>query len=255
MSKAPVDTAHDYIGSLGSMTLWPDFGGDGAYGIPYVSVPFSQPLVPVGFDEAESDPGPYPIPPDAPVEDGGDAHVLTLRRATASRSSSTPPRARAPAARLQRRGVGPEVEQAAPRGLDLGRRRRAADPARARAPRGGRRRRHPPRAPHHRPGDPEGLHPPGDALGVEQHRHRPAADGAARPAQGGLRHQRPARPGARDRPGAQDLRRDRGRQRGLAARVRRRRGRPRLGRRGAERDQVDPRERARGRPDRAGRRP
>jgi hypothetical protein len=81
VSKAPVDTSHDYIGSLGSMTLWPDFGGDGAYGIPYVSVPFSQPLVPVSFDEAdESDPGPYPIPPDAPVEDGGDAHVLTLRQ-------------------------------------------------------------------------------------------------------------------------------------------------------------------------------
>ena len=81
VSKAPVDTSHDYIGSLGSMTLWPDFGGDGAYGIPYVSVPFSQPLVPIRFDEAdESDPGPYPIPPDAPVEDGGDAHVLTLRQ-------------------------------------------------------------------------------------------------------------------------------------------------------------------------------
>ncbi len=81
VSKAPMDTSHDYIGSLGSMTLWPDFGGDGAYGIPYVSVPFSQPLVPVSFDEAgESDPGPYPIPPDAPVEDGGDAHVLTLRQ-------------------------------------------------------------------------------------------------------------------------------------------------------------------------------
>ena len=37
--------------------------------------------MPVSFDEAdESDPGPYPIPPDAPVEDGGDAHVLTLRQ-------------------------------------------------------------------------------------------------------------------------------------------------------------------------------
>jgi hypothetical protein len=81
VSKAPADTSHDYIGSLGSMTLWPDFGGDGAYGIPYVSVPFSQPLVPVSFDEpGESDPGPYPIPPDAPVEGGGDRHVLTLRQ-------------------------------------------------------------------------------------------------------------------------------------------------------------------------------
>ena len=81
ISQAPVDTAHDYIGSLGSMTLWPDFGGGGQYGIPYVSVPFSQPLVPVSFDYAdESDPGPYPTPLDAPVEGGGDRHVLTLRQ-------------------------------------------------------------------------------------------------------------------------------------------------------------------------------
>jgi hypothetical protein len=81
ISSAPVDTSHDYIGSLGSMVLWPDFGGDGAYGIPYVTVPFSQPLVPISFDVAdESDPGPYPTPLDAPVEGGGDRHVLTLRQ-------------------------------------------------------------------------------------------------------------------------------------------------------------------------------
>jgi hypothetical protein len=81
VSKLPVDTSHDYVGSLGGMTLWPDFGGDGAYGIPYVSVPFTQPLVPITFDEAdESDPGPYPTPLDAPVEGGGDRHVLTLRQ-------------------------------------------------------------------------------------------------------------------------------------------------------------------------------
>jgi hypothetical protein len=81
VSAAPVDTSHDYIGSLGSMVLWSDFGGDGAYGIPYVTVPFSQPLVPVSFDVAdESDPGPYPTPLDAPVEGGDDRHVLTLRQ-------------------------------------------------------------------------------------------------------------------------------------------------------------------------------
>src|SRR5829696_4678384 len=81
VSKAPVDSSHDYIGSLGSMTLWPDFGGSGEYGIPYVSVPFSQPLVPISFEIAdESDRGPYPTPLDAPVEGGGDRHVLTLRQ-------------------------------------------------------------------------------------------------------------------------------------------------------------------------------
>ena len=81
VSQAPVDTSHDYIGSLGSMTLWPDFGGQGAYGIPYVSVPVHQPLVPISFDEPdESDPGPYPTPLDAPVEAGGDRHVIVLRQ-------------------------------------------------------------------------------------------------------------------------------------------------------------------------------
>ncbi len=81
VSTAPVDTSHDYIGSLSGMVLWPDFGGGGQYGIPYVSVPFTQPLVPVSFDEEdESDPGPYPTPLDAPVEGGGDRHVLTLRQ-------------------------------------------------------------------------------------------------------------------------------------------------------------------------------
>jgi hypothetical protein len=81
VSRLPVDTSHDYIGSLGSMTLWPDFGGNGQYGIPYVSVPSSQPLVPISFDVAdESDPGPYPIPLNAPVEGGGDRHVIALRQ-------------------------------------------------------------------------------------------------------------------------------------------------------------------------------
>jgi hypothetical protein len=80
ISQLPVETSHDYIGTLGSMTLWPDFGGGGQYGIPWVSVPFSQPLVPVSFEHAdESDPGPYPTPLDAPVEPG-DQHVLTIRQ-------------------------------------------------------------------------------------------------------------------------------------------------------------------------------
>jgi hypothetical protein len=81
VSQAPVDTSHDYIGALGSMVLWPDFGGAGEYGIPFVSVPLEQPLVPITFEVAdESDPGPYPTPLDAPVEGGGDRHVLTLRQ-------------------------------------------------------------------------------------------------------------------------------------------------------------------------------
>jgi hypothetical protein len=65
--------------------LHPDFGRGEASGIPYVVVPGTQPLVPVKFDYAdESDPGPYPIPPDAPIEGGpksrGDRHVLVIDR-------------------------------------------------------------------------------------------------------------------------------------------------------------------------------
>jgi hypothetical protein len=64
-----------------AMRLWPDFGGAGAYGIPYVSVPAGQAPVPVAFDVAdESEPGPYPVPLDAPVEGGSDRHVLVVRQ-------------------------------------------------------------------------------------------------------------------------------------------------------------------------------
>lgn len=68
--------------------LHPDFGTvwNGApNGIPYVVVSGSQARVPVTFDyDGESDPGPYPVPPDAPIEGGpngtGDRHVLVVDR-------------------------------------------------------------------------------------------------------------------------------------------------------------------------------
>lgn len=87
---APVDPNSDaLIRSIGIATgLHPDFGA-GLYqgapiGIPYVVVPGTQPLVPVRFVAYadESDPGPYPIPPDAPIEGGpaskGDRHVIVI---------------------------------------------------------------------------------------------------------------------------------------------------------------------------------
>ena len=54
-------------------------------GIPYTTVPGTQPRVPVSFQYAdESDPGPYPVPANAPVEGGssstGDRHVLLVDR-------------------------------------------------------------------------------------------------------------------------------------------------------------------------------
>ncbi|MGH2832523.1 MAG: hypothetical protein ACRDK2_07075, partial [Solirubrobacteraceae bacterium] len=55
-----------------------------SYGIPYTIVGPHQPSVPIHFTEygEESNPGPYPIPPNAPVEgagEEGDRHVLVLQ--------------------------------------------------------------------------------------------------------------------------------------------------------------------------------
>jgi hypothetical protein len=63
----------------GTTNLHADFGSDPSFGIPWIAVPGTQPLVPMVFDiQDESDPGPYPFPPNAPVEAGGDAHVLVV---------------------------------------------------------------------------------------------------------------------------------------------------------------------------------
>jgi hypothetical protein len=83
VSGDPVDPRSDaYIASIGASTfLHPDFGADPTYGIPWTSVPGTQPRVPMSFEfDDESDPGPYPFPPDAPVEAGGDRHVLVVDR-------------------------------------------------------------------------------------------------------------------------------------------------------------------------------
>jgi hypothetical protein len=87
----PVDTRSAlYINTIGANTgLHPDFGSGlyqgGPIGIPYVVVPGDQALADITFRyDDESDPGPYPIPPDAPIEGGpesrGDRHVLVLDR-------------------------------------------------------------------------------------------------------------------------------------------------------------------------------
>ena len=73
-----------FIAAHGGDFLHPDFGGGGQYGIPYVVVPASQPLVPITYEAYgdESDPGPFPIPPNAPVEGGSDRHVLVVQQGT-----------------------------------------------------------------------------------------------------------------------------------------------------------------------------
>ena len=65
---------------------WGDWSTD-HYGIPWQTVPGSQPTVPMTFMYAsESDPGPYPFPPNALVEgganSGGDMHVLVVDTGT-----------------------------------------------------------------------------------------------------------------------------------------------------------------------------
>lgn len=88
VDTAPVDPASaTLISSIGvGDRLHMDFGADwagGPFGIPYVVVGAGQPRFPVTFDyDDESDPGPYPVPPDAPIEGGpdagGDRHVIVV---------------------------------------------------------------------------------------------------------------------------------------------------------------------------------
>ncbi|MFQ6101346.1 MAG: hypothetical protein ACE5OS_08950 [Anaerolineae bacterium] len=84
------DSSAAYVATIGADDyVHADFGSGtwegGPIGIPYVTVDSSQARVDVTFDYAdESDPGPYPIPPDASIEGGsdsdGDRHVLVLER-------------------------------------------------------------------------------------------------------------------------------------------------------------------------------
>jgi hypothetical protein len=91
ISALPVDpNSSNLIASIGAnVSLHPDFGtvyAGAPNGIPYVVVSGSQTRVPVNFTDYadESDPGPYPVPPDAPVEGGpngtGDRHVIVIDR-------------------------------------------------------------------------------------------------------------------------------------------------------------------------------
>src|SRR5208283_4132403 len=77
-----------WVNTIGaSSPLHPDFGSglyDGApMGIPYVTVPGTQTKYPATFTyQSESDPGPYAIPLNAPIEGGsastGDRHVIAV---------------------------------------------------------------------------------------------------------------------------------------------------------------------------------
>ena len=94
--NTPVDTlpvrsdSQTILNQYGTAKLHLDFGNVLAdnFGIPFTTVTSAQPLVPIAFEAGgagdESDPGPYPIPTDAPIEGGpsapvdSDRHVLVL---------------------------------------------------------------------------------------------------------------------------------------------------------------------------------
>jgi hypothetical protein len=83
ISNDPVDPASAaYLGDIGLATgLHADFGSNLDWGLPAVVVPGTQRKLPISFDNAsESDPGPYPIPDDVPIERGGDHHALVIDR-------------------------------------------------------------------------------------------------------------------------------------------------------------------------------
>lgn len=80
ITALPVDPhSQDYIAEMGPDTpVHPDFGS--RYGYEYAVIADAVPVSEVTFTDSasESDPGPYRIPEDAPVEPGSDAHVLVL---------------------------------------------------------------------------------------------------------------------------------------------------------------------------------
>ena len=91
VSRLPVHPkSAQYVGSMGSgNAMHADFGAGtwngGPIGIPFTTVAGTQARVKITFAYAdESDPGPYPIPANAPIEGGptsrGDRHVLVVDR-------------------------------------------------------------------------------------------------------------------------------------------------------------------------------
>lgn len=80
VSGEPADPhSADYLAFLGagSLNLHPDFGGP--YGQPFAVVPATQPRVHMTFlYSSQSEAGPYPFPPDVPIQSDADHHVTVL---------------------------------------------------------------------------------------------------------------------------------------------------------------------------------
>ena len=185
----------------------------------FILVPPDQKRVPVKLLDypEESDPGPYPVPDNAPIEnwpltvnedkgalpkpgqtledlqrDGtGDRHVIVVdpveREALRVLAGAQDRRG---LAGVERGHVRPEDRRAAARALDLGRRGRPADLPGRRALRRVRARHGRARDALHRPPLATRLRAPGHALGEHQHRPVLPAHGRAVPPAPGLRHVR-----------------------------------------------------------------
>jgi hypothetical protein len=92
VSRAPVApnsaATIAYIDANGGDRLHPDFGSPRTYGFPYAVVGAGQRKLPIHYTAygEESDPGPFPVPSNAPVEGGsgsdGDRHVLVVDRSS-----------------------------------------------------------------------------------------------------------------------------------------------------------------------------
>jgi hypothetical protein len=95
IDELPVHSrSSQYVASIGSSAnLHPDFGSGvwppgstSPIGIPYVEIPAGTTAVTITYTAygSESDPGPFPIPGDAPIEGGpdstGDRHVIVVDR-------------------------------------------------------------------------------------------------------------------------------------------------------------------------------
>jgi hypothetical protein len=81
VDRLPADPRSDAIvAAIGAdEPFHPDFGTQ--YGIPFTTVPSHQKRARISFDYAdESDKGPYPIPPNVPLEQGSDSHALIVDR-------------------------------------------------------------------------------------------------------------------------------------------------------------------------------
>ena len=245
------------IASIGlDRGLHMDFGSYAGYGIPYQVVTAATPRSTVTFDYATSPTTSAIRSRRRPkIEGGSDRHILMVDKdACRLYELFAASQVGRPLARRERRDLGPALERAAAGRLDERRRRRPADPARARPLRRGRGRRDPPRA---------AVHDEPDAQGRTS--TRPATTPATRPrrrcrrwacASGSRRRSTrrgfsPAGPGHRR--GPQALRDDPRRQR--LALVHQRRERPALRRRRHARARRHHRPRPRGRRhDRAGQR-